>query len=795
MSVLSQLAGGDAEGQIPVRQWARREPGGVYVGRDRSVWLYRELPLAPVKHEDNSRRLEVGGNLHQVLAEIGETSQDIAQGLSLLSQNRRIHIFCATFDEIATAPEDSPYKLERLLDALLPSLVAGKTLLVGVRLRSALVANMTKERTSWKEKLKSMAQSAKESHEMGLSAFDADFALMDAVFRRYGAQVPRESALAQLESWFTLGKTPDAVVETASDHMFVPATGTSYQLHSVMELPQIMHAPQSQWLLDAMTHVSGVKAVSIRAALEPPTVTRTRLRRQRRKLIAQDEEEQATGDLGRDEESSLMDYAQRVEQFVTSNSEAWMAETSIVLAHEVDEADSTFAHMLRSQYGVKTQPLHERMLEGLREMQPTARDVVNPFKQEVNVGYVAYGGLGGFSALGDKSGLFTGFVDPDGVPCYIDPFAASTLNRSPVMGVFGEPGSGKTFYAQLVAAQAALAGMNVFFVNPKGFDTLSPWVDWVASLGVPARTVSFSKIEARGGAFDPFTFCTDGRMAAEILTRHIQTVLGKALTPQQDFSLAADLRAGADAGAKCAYEALRYVEDPDLAKLIHQAVESNSLFALAFSREPRDDWDNSQGLTLIEFDRELPLPAPGKQDLEMSERMALAALRITSRAAMEILMRHKGGVYVVDESHHYLASSEGMSSLERLAREGRSMGILPIFITQQPSDLLNVDMETYLSRVAVMRLRDANEARAGLQLCGLKPTQRRLDYLRGCGPQPQTEDSPGRPASGFMRDIHDQHAVVTVGPVPEEMRVEMSTNRTDRQKREEREQVQQEGVQ
>ena len=46
-------------GTLFATPWQRRIDGGLYVGRNRQVWLYRELPLAPLQWEDPHRRLEV----------------------------------------------------------------------------------------------------------------------------------------------------------------------------------------------------------------------------------------------------------------------------------------------------------------------------------------------------------------------------------------------------------------------------------------------------------------------------------------------------------------------------------------------------------------------------------------------------------------------------------------------------------------------------------------------------------------------------------------------------------------
>ena len=345
-----------------------------------------------------------------------------------------------------------------------------------------------------------------------------------------------------------------------------------------------------------------------------------------------------------------------------------------------------------------------------------------------------------------------------------------------------------TFAAQLLAGQAALSGTQTILINPKGFDSLRSFADWVAEYGVPSQVVSMRAMEGEAGAFDPFRFA-EPRMAAEILTRHILTVLGVehagGLDGRQEVELGAGLVRGAEAGARCAADALNYVNDTQIRELVLSQAAASSLFRLGFGYKPAAPFSSEgRGLTLVEFDREMPLPEPGVQP-GREERIALAAMRLVTRASMEILMRAKGGVLVVDEAHHYLNSTEGMASLQRMGREGRSLGLLPIFLTQRVSDLLHADMENYLSRVLVMKLTDPREADAALQLCGLRPTKQRIDFLREAGPRKPVDGQPGRPSLGFFRDIDGRHAVVSIGPIPEDIRLAFSTNPDDREKREE----------
>jgi hypothetical protein len=136
----------------------------------------------------------------------------------------------------------------------------------------------------------------------------------------------------------------------------------------------------------------------------------------------------------------------------------------------------------------------------------------------------------------------------------------------------------------------------------------------------------------------------------------------------------------------------------------------------------------------------------------------------------------------------YLQSSEGLAALQSLGRMGRSQNILPVFATQRVDDLLRdgADMEGYLSRVFALQLADEREARAALKLVGLEATDGRIEWLRRAGPRRRENGDRGRPAMGIHRDLAGRHAAVMFGPIPENIRLAISTNPEDRKIRETR---------
>jgi hypothetical protein len=777
--------------------YAWRTTDGVYVGHNSEVWMYRTVRLSPMKWEDPEQQLSLAAPLDRLLGDLGATSRQPMGGLATLSNNRHVHLVSITWDDLVTPPKENTEELRAYQAGAFGFLAPKRVLFVGVQLRSSM-----RDKTSKAGKgttgsfLKTLTELVKETlaeDVPDLSPYQKDMEHVTSIFERSDAQLPTRQELDQLESWYNLGRGPDTVIEEMPTRLDVTGVG-ALEMAAVMRFDQpVMPSPYAQWALDTISHPGDAPhIISIRAELEPPNLTRARARRAQRRIMSNMEEERKTQDLEKVELSDTFQQAKEVEDYLANSNQPMLARCSFIMGREVTEATETYLEFLGQNYGIQMKALEHRQIQALEETLPCSSVRVNPFLQDVNVPMVSHAGLQSFSQLGDDSGVFGGLIDPDGTPFFVDPLGAPLKNLPPVFGIFGDPGSGKTFFAQSIAVQSALNGLPVIFVNPKGGDSLYGMVDYAESLGVPSGRVSMSALEDTPGAFDPFRY-SPPTIAAEIANVHILSALDDArdgLSLSERLALGSGLKRGALNGARCVWEALEYVPGEEanrLRGLVEQQMEASSMFSLGIALQPLPRLDVTQRLTLVDFDRDLGLPE-GKtaSEYSVSERIALAAVRLVIRASLEILIANRSGVLIVDEAWTFLSQQEGLASLQRISREGRSLNILPVFLTQRIADVVTKDLESYLSRVLVLKLNEKKEAETAVSLCGLQPTPGRLAEIRDFGPLPPEGDRPARWARGIFRDLAGQHAQVVLGPTPPDAAAAYSTNPQDRRKREER---------
>lgn len=767
-----------------------RSVDGIHIGFNGQVWLYGQLDLTPLSWEDPASKIAKQANLKGVLDAVGQASHT-STSIKQLSSLRQIHLLALSWDSTGKPSPKTPEPLYSVQQQLMNFSVPAKAVVLGVKLRSSVVAKAANSAHPLRDvvdALKTSSIAALGQAVVDLDPYEEDFKRIQAIFVANRVKRLTPEVAAQMDSWYNKGQGSDVEVLVAKDAIFVDGVYNKIEMAAIKAFDtEVMQSPHSQWALDAMTSSSPASVISVRGQIEPSTMAKKRVRQVRRSILGQAKEDAKSGDIEDSDAQMHYDLTKELEDFIAVTQEPLISKCSIVLGRRSDNADFTYIDELKNVHGIEVIPLTYRQLEAVDETLPCSGNTSHPYLQDVNIAMLAYAGFQGFSALGDppsRNTVFTGVVDPDQTICMLDMKRAATIeNKSSAMAIFGDPGSGKTFLSQFIAFQSALMGEQVIFINPKADSDLTPFANYVRSYGVEAEVIRTSEIEETPGFFDPFRY-TDPDRAIELLNYYILSVLDE-FTQEQELTLSSTLRDAATSGVIfCANDAISFLgtRDKYLETLVRKQITASRLFSLAFGNADQKPYNGTGGLTLIEFNHKLPLPnkVPGERT-HRDERVALAVLRLAVTASLEILKRSRGGVFILDEAWTFLSSSQGIATVQELGRENRSRNIFPIFATQRVDDLLNqgVDMEGFLSRVFVGNLSNPKEARAGLIFAGLEPTNARINFLKNAGVQPPSGDYPGRPPMFLHRDIQGNHAAVSIAPIPKDMLVSFSTTPKD----------------
>lgn len=331
---------------------------------------------------------------------------------------------------------------------------------------------------------------------------------------------------------------------------------------------------------------------------------------------------------------------------------------------------------------------------------------------------------------------------------------------------------------------------------------------------------SLDSLTESDGVFDPVRFSRTRQAAVEMATdllMFINPFGSKA--GDYEVKLSAALQYGIiSKNAQCTGEALRYAfEDGQLEGVeeiftkCEELKDSNAQFGSMYGRNPKGAALNvHDGVTLIEVgSSHLPIPEPGSPPSSLSQRIAMALVRMMVFGSSNALTG-RGGVVLLDEAWVFL--NAGRSEMERLGRLARSQRVFPVLMTQRVSDAVDSGLAGYISRGIILHISDEEESRAACELFKVEPTQDRLRRIRAKellggeeGEASQgfdynslkalvvTEDDPDFPGRkkrrvlrgsvGFYADLQ-QRFIPVENVMPKEFLLMASTNIVDIQERE-----------
>lgn len=767
--------------QIPSwpTKMGKRWANGMCQGTDRSIWLYRKVPLGPVDDAvDTASLLAVPDPLIMAVREMERLSRArVTRRQAVKSMFRQTHMLLINVPERYVPDDEQPLK-DFLSQQHPRQLVDRRLLLFGVKIKDDLGAH-----GGWKGRVESLVQTFSEDG-VPIQDFMDDFEQVDRALRRSGLLVPSQDDFLLADAWWNLGRDSDTPVLPHDDHMHVFAShGAMSQAWALEEdetpcedwpkMPghhkmamlafrelefQSREADQPSARWASAIRQQGAAAISIRGLIEPARVTRAELRRNRNRFRSDIREQQAADKMERAEmlEASEM-LARREAEYSAEGAYPTLIDTSVVVAMNgaldggrfdpagITPDSAAWSNML----GIQDRALEETML--------CSNVRANPLLKDVPIATVAYSGLPSLSVVGDREGALLGFTERDHQPAYVSHKAAYVADTLPILLVAGATGSGKTMVLLYLAWQWSQLEPQIpqVIVDPK---VDSDHSDVVEAAG--GRVFSLDDLTRSDGVFDPLRFAGNAQAGVEVATSMLlQVDPWREDKKAFESELQVALKYGVDNGATCIGQALLMAQEAEMAsdalvQPVLNLIEASSIFRACVGMDPQGDGLRvSNGISLIKVgNTHLDLPQPGKEPETMNQRLAIALVRMMVFGSA-MAMTGRNGVLHFDEA--WVAMAGGATEMERLGRLARSQTVLPVLYTQRVSDAVNNGLAGYISRGLIMHISDKEEATAACALFNLEPDLRVPRITMPGVTGGSTADVGGTPEWSSLRALKD----------------------------------------
>lgn len=513
-------------------------------------------------------------------------------------------------------------------------------------------------------------------------------------------------------------------------------------------------AGRSPWM-SATDSLGVICERSSHLTVVPSQVTRERARKSLLRIRDQQTQYDARG---MDQPTHLREraaHAQEIEDEATQGGDAIATRVSgqhrlAVAAKTVDELEDAVHQMvaLYAKRGI-TMVRTKGQLAAAREFVPGSGPAFGRDEhcRELAGRAVAAGMPTATSTVGDRSGPYLGMTRSTVLsPVCFDPnHATEVLGRSGLVPIVGEQGGGKSALLGSLAYWAAKRSTVTTLLDPSGplaelcrMPDLAPYSQHIDLLRSPAGTLNpFVVIpEPLAWQFDDETAFEqakhDARQERKGLARDVLRMLLPPGTARHDLTEQALILAAKDVGGGyggslfAVLDELRKQSDHGrmLAALLEEQGDSphGGLFFTDQSLPAPPRGAEPTLLVITMAGLHLPDRATAPEFWSESQRMAVPLLHLAAHYATRRVYGHARNVRKflgLDECHFLGMWPSGRALFNRLGRDSRKWNIAAAVSSQDPGDVLGMDVANHVSAAFVGRIGDEALARESLRLLGL----------------------------------------------------------------------------
>lgn len=291
-------------------------------------------------------------------------------------------------------------------------------------------------------------------------------------------------------------------------------------------------------------------------------------------------------------------------------------------------------------------------------------------------------------------------------PVCFDPHYPIALNRPPVTLITGDPGSGKTFLASEIAAQASVMGKTTFILDPKGDMLVLKKLEkngeinkvnvWSIFTNEDNAEVSDDNV----GLLDPLSLLSN-REDNVSLTTDVISSLVKNITTKQSNALLPIIRDVAESSRPTLKSVVRILQgspDDEVRNLGTQLSVplGNSISKLLVGNGHDESYVNpfikADGCTVISLmGLSLPSAHESVANYSSEERLSTVIMRLLTQLILEAMRRQAKRIQkllIIDEAWVVFGNRSGRDLIEKTALLGRSLNMSILLATQSPQHLI-----------------------------------------------------------------------------------------------------------
>lgn len=439
---------------------------------------------------------------------------------------------------------------------------------------------------------------------------------------------------------------------------------------------------------------------------------------------------------------------------------------------ELEARATQFAQLCSSQH-LRVVRSPGDQARGFMDFFPGTDILKKPWDIPMDPGYLAAGIPHGSRDAGDPTGDYIGRTG-QGVPVLLDlarPMS-SDMNRSGAVGIVGTLGGGKSVLKKLLFYLAYNRDGTIFSIDPKDEDKCFYRIPEIAKdltvldLSAGSRTrinpfrLAQSEERAQAVALDYLSLLLDGGRSderADVIMEAVERVFANG--PRDLARFMNEMQKLAQSGG---HEALRVEARRCHTRL--QGYVKSPYGRLVFAR---DEGQSSLPSTRFVVASLASLPLPKRvlgesMSLTPNERFGVGMMYLMAALGRERLFHTDPGklkLFGIDEAWLLRSFPEGRQLIDETVRMGRSYGVVPILVTQNPGDIAEEELRNNLGAIFCFRTEDPRASRDNAILLGLDPDETSL----------WQEFRSLRSGDCFMKDIEGRVGRIHIDPTPDDL--------------------------